>query len=290
MTTRVGLIGLGNMGQAMVHTLKNAGFSLIGCDISSTNRATLATEIEVLADATELCRRCSTVLLSLPSSREVEQVTRTAFLPQAAPDSLLIDLSTADPKSSRALHAELQSAGHSMLDAPVSGGPAGAAAGSLLIMVGGTVITLDRARPILEVLAGKIVHCGNAGAGNVVKLIGNLLCASHLALIGEALALGDANAIEPDLLLEALNAGSGQSRVSELHTPRWVLSGTFDSGFTMGLMRKDVGLALALAQQSQITAPLTQTMADIWQDVALDNQDDFTQLAQFIREGRHEPR
>ena len=290
MTTRVGLIGLGNMGQAMVHTLKNAGFSLIGCDISSTNRATLATEIEVLADATELCRRCSTVLLSLPSSREVEQVTRTAFLPQAAPDSLLIDLSTPDPKSSRALHAELQSAGHSMLDAPVSGGPAGAAAGSLLIMVGGTVNTLDRARPILEVLAGKIVHCGNAGAGNVVKLIGNLLCASHLALIGEALALGDANAIEPDLLLEALNAGSGQSRVSELHTPRWVLSGTFDSGFTMGLMRKDVGLALALAQQSQITAPLTQTMADIWQDVALDNQDDFTQLAQFIREGRHEPR
>ena len=191
------------MGRPIARTLKNAGFEVLGCDLSAANRDALAAELDVLADAAELCRRCPVVLLSLPSSREVEQVTRNTFLPHAAPDSLLIDLSTADPASSRALHADLQSAGHAMLDAPVSGGPAGAAAGSLLIMVGGETEALTRARPVLDALAGKVVHCGAAGAGNVVKLIGNLLCASQLALVGEALALGDANEIDPALLLEA---------------------------------------------------------------------------------------
>ena len=288
MNAPIGLIGLGSMGQPIARTLKNAGFEVLGCDLSAANRDALAAELEVLADAAELCRRCPVVLLSLPSSREVEQVTRNTFLPHAAPDSLLIDLSTADPASSRALHADLQSAGHAMLDAPVSGGPAGAAAGSLLIMVGGETEALTRARPVLDALAGKVVHCGAAGAGNVVKLIGNLLCASQLALVGEALALGDANEIDPALLLEALNAGSGQSRVSELHVPRWVLSGAFDSGFSMGLMRKDVGLALALAEQTQTAAPLTRTMVDLWRSAELSDQDDFTRLAQFTREGRHE--
>ena len=287
MTEQIGLIGLGNMGRPMAHTLKNAGFEILGCDLSSANREALASDIEVLADAPELCRRCTIVLLSLPSSREVEHVSRSAFLPHAASDSLLIDLSTADPNSSRALHNELQEAGHAMLDAPVSGGPAGAAAGSLLIMVGGESAALNRARPALELLAGKIVHCGGAGAGNVVKLIGNLLCASHLALMGEALAMGDANHIDPSTLIEALNASSGQSRVSELHIPRWVLSESFDCGFTMGLMRKDVGLAQALAEQSQLAAPIVHNMVALWHEAELDDADDFTRLAQYVREGRH---
>jgi 3-hydroxyisobutyrate dehydrogenase len=281
----VGLIGLGNMGRPMAQTLKKAGFKVLGFDLNPANRAQLAGEIDVLDDAGELCRRCKIVLLSLPSSREVEQVSREVFLPQAAPNSLLIDFSTADPQSSRILHAELQQAGHAMLDAPVSGGPAGAAASSLLIMVGGELNALEQARPLLQALASKIVHCGGAGAGNVVKLIGNTLCASHLALVGEALALGDANQIAPDTLLEALNAGSGQSRVSELHVPRWVLSETFNSGFTMGLMRKDLGLAQGLAEQ--LNTPITQSMVNIWRETPLSDQDDFTRLTQAIREAGH---
>ena len=287
MSKQIGLIGLGNMGRPMARTLKNAGFDVIGCDLSTENREQLAGDIEVVAAAAEVCRRCRTVLLSLPSSLQVERVAHDAFLHQAIPHSLLIDFSTADPNSSRTLHTELAKAGHAMLDAPVSGGPAGAAAGSLLIMVGGTSEALDWGRPVLEALAGKIVHCGGPGAGNVVKLIGNLLCASHLALMGEALAISDANNIDPSTLIEALNASSGQSRVSALHIPRWVLSESFDCGFTMALMRKDVGLAQALAEQSQLAAPITHNMVELWRESDVKDADDFTRLAQYVREGRH---
>src|SRR5262249_9593327 len=159
----------------------------------------------------------------------------------------------------------LAKAGHCMLDAPVSGGPDGAEAGSLLMMVGGEAAHLERARTVLDALASKIVHIGARGTGHAAKLVNNLLCAAPLITAAEAVALGKAAGIEPERLLNAINEGSGRSAVTEVNYPRWVLNETFNSGFTMKLMRKDVRQALSLIENTRLRLPLAAQIGRIWQ-------------------------
>jgi 3-hydroxyisobutyrate dehydrogenase len=252
---RIGIVGLGNMGAAMAATLAGKGLDVAGCDVSPARRALVAASVETPAGLSD----CSVVLLSLPSSRDVEAVTR-GLLPALPAGALVIDTSTADPASTRALQREAAAGGIGFVDAPVSGGASGAAAGTLLVMLGGAEADIARAEPVLAHLARKIVRCGGPGSGNVVKLVNNLLCAGHLLLAGEALRLAAAGGVAADDLLGALNAGSGRSAVSEVNLPRWVLPGTFDSGFTMALMAKDAGLAAGLAG----AGPLARDVAAAW--------------------------
>jgi 3-hydroxyisobutyrate dehydrogenase len=168
-----------------------------------------------------------------------------------------------------------------MLDAPVSGGPAGAAAGTLTVMVGGHAQAVERARPVLDALAAKVVHVGDSGAGAVAKLANNLLCAAHLLTTGEAMRLAAAAGVAPERVLEAVNAASGRSAVSEVNMPRWILSGAFDSGFTMGLMRKDVRLAGRLAAATAAELPLSRAVVELWATsaAALADDADFNRIA-----------
>jgi 3-hydroxyisobutyrate dehydrogenase len=167
---------------------------------------------------------------------------------------LVIDTSTADPASTRRLQADAASAGIGFVDAPVSGGPAGAAAGRLLVMLGGAADDADRAEALLAPLARAVVRCGGPGAGNVVKLVNNLRCSAHLLRAGEALRLGQAAGVDPATLAAALAAGSGRSAAIEANLPQWVLNETYDSGFTMALMAKDVRLAEALGDLGPLGA------------------------------------
>jgi 3-hydroxyisobutyrate dehydrogenase len=279
MSTRIGIVGLGAMGLPIAHTLRAKGYEVIGYD-PSHERLAMAPVSAMSVEA--LIADCSIILLSLPSSKEVETVVAGQILPHARSGLMVIDCSTADPRSTRMLHEACTAAGVGFVDAPLSGGPKGAAEGRLLVMAGGAARDVERAMPVLEAMARRVVRCGGPGAGHVVKLVNNMLCAAHLALAGEALRLGEAAGVDAATLVEALNAGSGRSGVTEVNMPAWILSGAFDSGFTMGLMRKDVKLAHDVAVALGALGPMSERAAELWRESAatLDNAQDFNRMAE----------
>lgn len=277
---RIGVIGLGAMGLPMARTLIGAGFDVAGFD---ADPARLPDDVPIADSIKAIGQNYDVSLLSLPNSAIVEIVV--AEICEHAPEGhLIIDTSTAEPASTRKLQAATAANGIGYVDAPVSGGAAGAASGQLLVMSGGADADLDRAMPVLGALARAVVRCGGPGSGNVAKLINNLLCAAHLALAGEALKLGDAAGLDADKLLEVLNLGSGRSAVTEVNLPRWVMSGAYDSGFTMGLMRKDVRLASELGG----LGPMSGKAAFVWAESVEDLADDadFNRMVDLARSGK----
>ncbi|WP_372502690.1 NAD(P)-dependent oxidoreductase [Tistrella mobilis] len=282
---RVAVIGLGNMGAAMAATLARAGFAVTGYDPAPDAEARAgAAGIALAASPAAAFAAAEIAVLSLPMAAHVEAVLAGEGGLLVAADltgRLVIDTTTSEPAVTRRLAAALAAAGHALVDAPVSGGPAGAAAGTLTMMVGGAAADIDRARPVLEALSAKISLCGAVGAGHVVKLVNNLLCAAHLLTVSEAVRMGVAAGVDAETLVGALNAGSGRAGVSEVNFPRWILSGSFDSGFTMGLMRKDVRLAEALAAETGQAMPLLEVAGRLWRESAagLADGEDFNRIA-----------
>ncbi|KQY12285.1 NAD(P)-dependent oxidoreductase [Rhizobium sp. Root482] len=281
----VGVIGLGSMGLGMARTLAAKGFKVKGFDLAPARRD-LAAEggVHPAQTIAEAFRDVSFVVFSLPTASDVETVvTQHADLLGGEGRIVIIDTSTSEPDVSRALAEKLDLAGHGFLDAPVSGGPAGAASGTLTMMIGGKDGDLALARPVIEALSSKILHVGPSGAGNVAKLVNNMLAAAHMVTTGEGLKLALAAGIDPEAALRVVNAASGRSMISEVHFPTWVMSNRFDSGFSMGLMRKDVRLAHELAQSTGAVTPLSDLVAKLWGEGSeeLSDQDDFTRMGAF---------
>lgn len=280
-----GVIGLGRMGLGMAANLAAKGFSTLGLD-PSAERQGLARDrgIAIASDLGALCAACHVVLASLPTAEHVDEVVTGAggFLAGGRPGAVFIDTTTSEASVSRRLAAAAAAKGLGFLDAPVSGGPAGAEAGTLTMMIGGDAAHLERAMPALEAISAKRLHVGGPGAGNVAKLVNNLLVGAHLLTVSEAVRLSEAAGVPAADVLAAVNAASGRSAVSEVNYPRWILNGAFDSGFTMGLMRKDVGLAAALMRETGMTLPVSDLVARIWADSAarLADGEDFNRIVQ----------
>ena len=282
----VGVIGLGNMGLPMATVLAKAGFAVSGFDLSAERLALAAKSgITPVADLATLLRDVDAVVSSLPYARDVEAVLTTpdALLARRDRRVIVIDTSTADPTTSRRLAAQLAEAGHGHLDAPVSGGPSGAAEGALTFMVGGSTEDVALAQPLLDAMAAKIVHVGPSGAGNVAKLINNMLVAAHMVTTGEAIRLAEAAGVDAGAALDVVNAATGRSGISEVHFPRWIMSNRFDSGFSAGLMRKDVGLAADLAAETGLDLPLSREVARLWLEdrTTVADTEDFTRMAGY---------
>ncbi len=281
----VGVVGLGSMGLGMAQTLAAKGFATFGFDLSAERKAlaqkadvTPAEKLELLFEKTDF------LVFSLPTARDVENVVN-AHIHQLGNERgrvVIIDTSTSEPDVSRELAKKLESLGHGFLDAPVSGGPAGAASGKLTMMIGGSDADLALAQPVIEAMAAKALHVGPSGAGNVAKLINNLLAAAHMVTTSEGLKLALAAGINPESALRVLNAASGKSMISEVHFPTWVMNDRFDSGFSMGLMRKDVRLAQEMAERAGAENPLTSVVAKLWAGANhLKDSDDFTRMGAF---------
>lgn len=281
----VAVIGLGNMGMAMLGRLRGLGRTPLGWDLDPAKR-TAAEAAGARVPGTIAGAAADVVVLSLPNEAAVGAVL-AALLPSLRPGAVVADTSTLSPGAVRDFATQAATAGSAYLDAPVSGGPAGAAAGTLAMMVGGDAAALARARPALEDLAGRILHIGASGAGQVAKLVNNLLVATNLVVAAEALRLGARAGVAPEALLPVLNGATGRSAATEINWPRWIASGSFDSGFTAGLMRKDVRLAVALA--AAVDAPLDATAraAAAWEALsgAVPDGDDFNRLSAAIFEG-----
>lgn len=285
MIKSVTVIGLGNMGRGMALTLHSAGFQVQGTDIDPHARARLADE-GIATTAPKALTATDVYLLSLPTSQHVSKVLERSpgLLDQAPRGSLIIDTSTSDPVESRQLAAKVIAAGLEWLDAPVSGGPGGAHSGQLGMLVGGESDTLERARPLLEAMTKSIAHVGEAGSGHVVKLANNYLCAAHLLTTAEAVAMAQRAGVDPAACLQGINSGSGRSAVSEVNFPRWILDQDFDSGFSLGLMRKDLRLAHQTARKLGLDDGLLERIRDAWHDegLALDDTADFNRITQHL--------
>ncbi|KLK90023.1 3-hydroxyisobutyrate dehydrogenase [Microvirga vignae] len=280
----VGVIGLGSMGLGMAQTLAGKGFRTLGYDVSDARcDAAAAAGIERARTIEDVFADASFVVFSLPSAREVEAVVKAPgglLERKGAKRVIIIDTSTSEPDVSRTLAAELATAGHGFIDAPVSGGPLGASSGNLTMMIGGSEEDVALARPVIEAMASKILHVGPIGAGNVAKLVNNMLVAAHMLTTSEGLRLAAAAGVDPDSALRVVNAATGRSALSEIHFPKWIMSERFDSGFSMGLMRKDVRLARELAERAGIDLPIAQAVSQEWESDSehLADSDDFTRM------------
>lgn len=279
----IGVVGLGRMGLGMAANSAAKGFRTLGSD-HAPERMALASAKGVVeaASLSALFAASDVVIASLPTAEVVGAVVEAAdgFLAQAPPGAVFVDTSTSEAGVSRRLAAIASEKGLGFLDAPVSGGPSGAEAGTLTMMIGGSADHLARAMPVLEAISARRLHVGAPGAGNVAKLVNNLLVGAHLLTVSEAVRLSEAAGVPAADVLAVVNAASGRSAVSEVNYPRWVLNGAFDSGFTMGLMRKDVRLAAALAAEVGIDLPVSSLVADLWADSAarLADGEDFNRI------------
>ena len=287
----VAVIGVGKMGLPMAARLVGAGFTVSGFDLDPERRILAQTRgIAPAADLATVLRQADAIVSSLPHGRDVEAVLTTpgALLDRRDRRVIVLDTSTTDPATSRRLSAMLRDAGHAHLDAPVSGGPAGAEQGALAMMIGGDERDLADASAVIAALATKPIHVGPSGAGNVAKLVNNMLVAAHMLTTGEALRLAEAAGVDADSVLRVVNAATGRSALSEVHFPRWIMTGAFDSGFSAGLMRKDVGLAMEMAEAAGVDLPLSRAAAALWLDdrTRVGDGEDFTRLGDYRAGGK----
>lgn len=253
MTLSVGLVGLGAMGLPMGKRLLGAGYDLHV--VPHVNRAP-AEELAALGASvrdtpSDLASHCSIVITSVPDVPHVRSVLfGEGGLALEPHDGLLhIDMSTITPSAAREFHERLTALGMHALDAPVSGGPARASDGTLTIMVGGKPEVVERARPVLEALGGHVIHVGNAGAGQAVKLVNQLMISIIMVANAEALSLGVKAGVPLETLAEVISTSSGSNYLLQSWLPRTLFAGDLSGGFALDLLMKDLNAALQWANE-----------------------------------------
>ncbi|MGH8138374.1 MAG: NAD(P)-dependent oxidoreductase [Steroidobacteraceae bacterium] len=264
---RIGFVGLGNMGAPMAGHLAAAGFQVVAMDSNpaALERFCTAVQCERATSGAQLGRACRLIITMLPDGRAVRQVLldSAGIVAGLAPGSVVLDMTSAEPVGTRALAMELADSLISLVDAPVSGGVKRAVEGTLAIMAGGEPAAIARCRTVLAAL-GQVYCAGACGSGHAVKALNNYLSAVALAATAEAMLAGKSFGIEPSVLLEILNHSTGRNTATEQKYPAFVLSRSFDSGFTLGLMAKDLRIALSLAEALGTPASLLSECAALW--------------------------
>jgi len=247
----VGVVGLGNMGGRIARRLVDGGEDVVGFDLDAARAADAGAR--AAASLSEVASAADVVLLSLPDSPAIEAVI-DAIEGDLREGQVVVDLSTAAPASTIAIHERLAARGVAYVDAGISGGAAGAEAGTLTIMAGGEAEALDAVRPVLAHFAATVHHMGASGSGHVAKLINNFLNAISLAATAEAMVAGRKAGLDLRQLLEVINASSGVNFATLNRFPRIVEGDYLEGGLTSDLMAKDVMLYLDLARELGVTS------------------------------------
>lgn len=256
---KIGFIGLGAMGRHMAANLIKAGHELTVFDVNP-DAVTALTEkgARPAAGPKALAAGQEVVFTSLPNAAIVEATVLGAngLFAGAGQGLLYIDLSSITPKCIRGIAEAAQPLGIEVLDAPVSGGTAGAAAGTLTIMAGGSAEAFGRARPVLACIGRQIDHVGAVGAGDTVKLVNNLLLGVNMAAVAEALSLGVRAGIDPAVLNEIISRSSGASYALTAKYEKFIAKGNFAPGFMIDLQYKDLELAISTAKELRQPLPM----------------------------------
>lgn len=285
---KVGFIGLGAMGLPMAKRVVGAGHETF---TTFHVRRAPADELaglgaRVLATAAVVARAADVVITILPADRELKETVfgEQGVLQGLSGGKVLIDMTTATALAMQEVAQAVAGTGAEVLDAPVSGGTPAAAQGTLTIMVGGDAALLERCRPLLEAMGGQIVHVGAVGQGKVVKMVNQMMAAAHLLMIGEAFALGVRCGADPRTLYEVIKTSSGYSKMMDLRLPGFLLDGTFQPGFRLDLMKKDVNLAVDSGQALNVPLFLTSAVGQLFAaaSAAGKGDADFSAAAQYV--------
>ncbi|MEP7242518.1 MAG: NAD(P)-dependent oxidoreductase [Gammaproteobacteria bacterium] len=295
----IGFIGLGNMGAPMARRLLKAGYRVMVADAvpATVERFAAETGCERATSPESIGKLCRVVITMLPDGKVVREVLLGAkgVAPHLAAGSVAIDMSSASPVGTRELSADLAKRGIPLVDAPVSGGVKKAADGSLAIMVGGEPEPAARVRAVLEPM-GKVFLTGPSGTGHAMKSMNNFLSAANLAVAAEAVIAGQRFGLAPATMIAIFNASTGRNTGTDSKFPNNVLPRTFDSGFALGLMAKDLRLALEVARSSDAPAGLLEACTNIWSQAEkqLGGKADNTEVVKYLEslapaapEGRH---
>jgi 3-hydroxyisobutyrate dehydrogenase len=292
---RIGFVGAGTMGTPMVGHLSEAGIEVLVFDVDAERAGALGQlpGVSVAGSIAHLAA-VSMVVCMLPSSAIVESVVAGdgGLLATLRPDSIIVDMGSSQPGRTRELARQAEAVGMHLVDAPVSGGLAGARNRRLTIMFGGDAELLERCRPVLEAVGNVIVPVGAVGAGHAMKALNNLLSAIGLASATEVVEVGRRFGLDPNVMVKVLNQSTGRNHATETKIEQFILSGTFDSGFALRLMLKDVTTAVELARHEGVPIPLGEACLSLWQRAAelMTETVDQTQIAKLPAGAFQEPR
>ena len=261
---KIAVIGLGNMGRPMAACLARAGYQVVGFDVVAAARATFAAAGGMAAaTADEAVTDAAAIITLLPDGKIVRAAIE-GIKTMLKPGTIVIDMSSSAPMGTRALGEDLIAAGLAFIDAPVSGGVKRAVDGSLAIMAGGDGTTIDRADLILQAMGKSVFRTGPLGSGHAAKALNNYVSAAGLAAAAEAVAIGSKFGIDPNVLVDVLNASTGRNNSTENKLKQFMISETYSSGFSMALMAKDIQTADDLAHEIGVNTPLADEVASLW--------------------------
>lgn len=250
----IGFAGLGAMGKRICTNVIKGGHEVTVFDVYKPATEVFASEgIKVAATVGEIAIDADVVFMSLPNSAIVEDVVlgTDGILQYAKEGAVITDLSSITPSSIRKVHAAAKKKGVDVIDAPVSGGVAGAEKGTLTLMVGGDKAVIEKVLPVLELIGSKIHQVGDIGAGNTMKLVNNLLLGANMVAVAEALTLGAKCGLDPATMFEIISASSGNSYALMAKYPNFISKGNFEPGFMVDLQYKDLQLAIDTAHDLQ---------------------------------------
>ncbi|ULE33836.1 3-hydroxyisobutyrate dehydrogenase [Mycobacterium sp. IDR2000157661] len=286
----VAFLGLGHMGGPMAANLLSAGHTVHGFDpVPALKDAAAQKGARVFDSGAAAAADVEVVITSLPNG-DIVKSCYAEILPVAHEGTLFIDTSTISVDDARSINAQAADRGFAQLDAPVSGGVKGATAGTLAFMVGGEESAVERARPVLEPLAGKVIHCGASGTGQAAKLCNNMVLAVQQIAIGEAFVLAEKLGLSAQSLFDVITGATGNCW--SVHTncpvpgpvPTSPANNDFKPGFATALMNKDLGLAMDAVKSTSSNAPLGSHAAEIYAKYAADHADkDFSAVIEMLR-------
>jgi 3-hydroxyisobutyrate dehydrogenase len=269
---RIGFIGIGNMGVPMAANLVRSGYHVTAYDIAATRAEQFAKQYDAhsAANLAALGRDVDLVVTMLPSGREVRQVVLEAddgaLAKNLRPGSFVIDMSSSAPVGTRELGRKLAARQIKLVDAPVSGGVPRAKDGTLAIMIGGEADAVAAVRPVLTKMGTKLFEVGSLGCGHALKALNNFLAGTSFAAASEALRVGRKFGLDPAVMIDVINVSTGRSFPTDLVMKQHVISGDFATGFALGLLAKDVGIAADLAEQVGADAPIVRAISAMWND------------------------
>ena len=288
--TRVAFLGLGAIGAPMARHLAESDHFLTVWNRTTVRAQAFATETGAFAARTpaEAVADAEIVITCLPASSDVASLLDgpDGLLATMKPGTVFVDCTSGDPATSRLIAQRLAERNIGFLDAPVSGGVAGAVAGKLTVMVGGDEVLLERVKPILEKFGARIVHCGAIGSGDALKAVNNALLAMHIWGTAEGLAALEKMGVRSDVALDVINTSSGRSNASMNLFPERVLTRAFPRTFRLALLDKDVGIAADLARDLNVPSPLLQLTSQLFRQAhsALGEEADHVEAVQFVEQ------
>ena len=281
----LGFVGLGAIGAPLARALLESGHRLVVHDVEASRAESLGSGAQVAPSPRDVADRAEVVFVSLPTPAVVREVADTLAGGRAL--KVYVDLSTTGVAVAREVAEAFAAAGVAVVDAPVSGGVAGANARTLAVMAAGDEEALARVEPLLRTFGENVFHVGREpGQGQLAKVLNNLLSATAMAITSEALVLGSAAGLEPQTLLDVFNAGSGRNTATSTKFPTHVLPETFASGFRLELMAKDVELCLAEAHALGVPMRVGELVQQLWTLAAAESAPDadHTEFARIVEE------